>query len=178
MNRVSAPVAPASRTTASRLTASKYSSNIARSWPPSASPNSLDHGLQVHLQTRSITASECISEFTRSQCGETVVVEGSQPVINILPHLAWRPNGHLETERFWLKQHRMWVRRYDTTRPRGSTQLRGSTKSWKELVRSKDGKDWIFLLRGLPNLYSLSLSPFPLFLYLRMYVCMYVYRET
>jgi len=37
-------------------TASKYSSNLARSRPPSPSPNSLEHGLQVYLQTRSITA--------------------------------------------------------------------------------------------------------------------------
>jgi len=35
----------------------------------------------------------------------------------------------------------MRVRSYDTTRPRGFTQLRGSTKWWKERVRSKDGKD-------------------------------------
>jgi len=34
--------------------------------PPSTRPISLDHGLQVHLQTRSTTASKCISEFTRS----------------------------------------------------------------------------------------------------------------
>jgi len=47
-------------------TASKYSSNLAQSRPPSASPNSLNHGLQVHHQTHSITASKCISEFTRS----------------------------------------------------------------------------------------------------------------
>ena len=49
MNRVSAAVAPTSRSTASRSTTSKYSSNLDRSWPPSASANSLDHGLQVHL---------------------------------------------------------------------------------------------------------------------------------
>jgi len=67
MHRVSAPVAPPSRTTASRLTASKYSSNLARSWPPSASPNPLDHGLQLYLQTRSITASNCNSKLARSR---------------------------------------------------------------------------------------------------------------
>jgi len=34
-------------------------------WPsPSTPPISLDHGLQVHLQPRSITISECISKFT------------------------------------------------------------------------------------------------------------------
>jgi len=40
------------------LTASKYLSILARLWPLSASPHSLDHGLQVHLQTRTITASK------------------------------------------------------------------------------------------------------------------------
>jgi len=44
-------------------TASKYS-NLGRSWPPNVSLNSLNHGLQVHLQTLSITTSKCISEFT------------------------------------------------------------------------------------------------------------------
>jgi len=65
--------------TASRSTTSKYSSNLAPSYPAtSVSANSLDHGLgvylwvhsvwvglQLHLQTHSITASKCISEFTR-----------------------------------------------------------------------------------------------------------------
>jgi len=55
------------RLSARRLsTGSKYSSNLAQSRPPSASPHSPNHGLQVHLQTRSITASKCISEFTRA----------------------------------------------------------------------------------------------------------------
>jgi len=56
------------------ITASKFArswppkciSKPARSRPPIVSPNSLDCGLQVHLQTRSITASKCISEVTRS----------------------------------------------------------------------------------------------------------------
>jgi len=38
---------------------------LALSCPPSASLSSLDPGLQVHLQTRSVTASNYISEFTR-----------------------------------------------------------------------------------------------------------------
>jgi hypothetical protein len=56
MNRVSVLVAPPSRSTAS-----KYSSNLDRSWPPSASPNSLDHGLQVCTNI----ASKCISKLAR-----------------------------------------------------------------------------------------------------------------
>jgi len=63
MNRVSAPVAPPSRTTASRLTASTYRSTLAQSWPPSVSPNSINHTCQVYLQTRTIMA----SKFTWSQ---------------------------------------------------------------------------------------------------------------
>jgi len=39
---------------------------VTRSKPPSVFPNLLDHGLQVHLQTHSIKTSNCISEFTRS----------------------------------------------------------------------------------------------------------------
>jgi len=79
MNGVSAAVAPRSKSTAS-----KYSSNLARSEPASASPNSLvtaskcisklarlrpaslhEHYFQVHLQTCSITISECISKLAR-----------------------------------------------------------------------------------------------------------------
>jgi len=55
MNKVSAAVAPPSKSTAS-----KYPSKLARSSPASASPNSRGHSLRVHLQTRSITASKCI----------------------------------------------------------------------------------------------------------------------
>jgi len=44
---------------------SKCISNLAQSRPPSASPNSLHHSLQWHLQTRSITAFKCISRLTR-----------------------------------------------------------------------------------------------------------------
>jgi len=47
--------------------ASKCLSKRARSRPPSASLSSPNVGLQLHLQTRSITASKCISEFTRSR---------------------------------------------------------------------------------------------------------------
>jgi len=48
-------------------TASKYSSKLAQSHPPSVSLNSLNYGLPVHLQTRSITASKCISKLARSR---------------------------------------------------------------------------------------------------------------
>jgi len=46
--------------------ASTCSSKLTRSRPPSASPNSLDHGLQVHLQTHSNMASKCISRLAQS----------------------------------------------------------------------------------------------------------------
>ena len=40
------------------ITASKWISKLAQSWPPSASVSSLDLSLQVHLPTGSITASK------------------------------------------------------------------------------------------------------------------------
>jgi len=53
--------------TASRSTTSKYSSNLALSYPAtSASPNSLDHGLGVYLWVHSILLSNCISKVARS----------------------------------------------------------------------------------------------------------------
>ena len=66
MYRVFAPLVPPSRTAASTLIASKYSSNRTRSQRAHASRNLLDHGLQVHFQTRSITASKYISKLTHS----------------------------------------------------------------------------------------------------------------
>ena len=54
MNRVTDPIAPPSQATASWLTVS----NLPRSWPPRASPDSLDHSLQVYLWTRTIMASK------------------------------------------------------------------------------------------------------------------------
>jgi len=46
-------------------TASKYSANLDPSRPASVSEDSLDHGLQVHLHARSITASDCILRDAR-----------------------------------------------------------------------------------------------------------------
>jgi len=63
MKRVSAPSAPPFDRLPSA--GSKYSSNLARSWPPSSSPNSLNYVLKVHLQTRYITPSKCISKLAR-----------------------------------------------------------------------------------------------------------------
>jgi len=48
------------------ITASKFISKLARSRPPSVSPDSIDHGLQVHLWVHSISASQCISKLARS----------------------------------------------------------------------------------------------------------------
>jgi hypothetical protein len=48
--------------------ASQCFSEFVQSWSPIASPNSLDHCLQLHLHTSSITASQCISDFTQPRC--------------------------------------------------------------------------------------------------------------
>jgi len=50
-------------------------SNLARSRPPSASPNSHNYGHQVHLQTRSITASKYIFKERRRVYGDSGVTK-------------------------------------------------------------------------------------------------------
>jgi len=54
--------------------------------PPSTRPISLDHSLQVHLQTRSVTASECISKLA-----------WSRPPGAFLSSLDHTPQVHLQT---------------------------------------------------------------------------------
>ena len=103
---------PPSRTTTSTWTASKYCSNLAPSRPQSASPNLLDHSLEVYLQTHSITASECISKLTL-WCCKTLELERRHPIINSLAHLAWHLKGIHEKERFWLEERTKRVRGYD-----------------------------------------------------------------
>jgi len=88
-SRLTASRLTASRLTASRLTSSMYSSNLDRSWPPSASPNSPDHGHQVHLQICTIMASKCISEFTRSR------PQSVSPILlhhGLQVHTSWSPS--------------------------------------------------------------------------------------
>ena len=82
-------------------------------------------------------------------------VEGSQPLICFPLHMAWHPNGIRETWRLWLKERRMRVRQYNTTRPRWSTQLCVSKKSCKEWARSKDGRDSVSIsYNSLMSFYS------------------------
>jgi len=65
--------------------------------------------------------------------------------------LHWDCNGwrceNLSSRSFYIKleERRKKVRRYDTTLPWGSTQLHGSTKSQKERVRPKVGKDRVYI---------------------------------
>jgi len=62
MNRASAPVAPSSQSTPS-----KYFSYLDWSWPPSVSPNTLNHGFQVYLCVHWISASKSIPEVVGSR---------------------------------------------------------------------------------------------------------------
>jgi len=65
------PSAPFFWYTTSRSTTSKCISKLVWSWPPSVSPNWLNHSLQVRtnngLQNCYITSSKCILQFTRSR---------------------------------------------------------------------------------------------------------------
>jgi len=58
--------------------ASKCSAKLARSSCWNASPILLDHGLQVQLQTGSITRSECIAILAHTQCGEMTELDGRE----------------------------------------------------------------------------------------------------
>jgi len=78
--------------------ASKCISKLARSWPRSASLSSLDHSLQVHIQTRSITASKCISEFTRSTSPSASQTRSIKYIINERRRL-YRDRGVTEVDR-------------------------------------------------------------------------------
>jgi len=79
-----------------------------------------------------ITASECIPKFTQSRCGETVELEGRQPIINTPLHLAGHPKGIGEKEWFWLKERRKRVRGYEGIPGHDEPhKLCGSMKAWQ-----------------------------------------------
>jgi len=60
-------------------------------------------------------------------------------------HIALPSPGNVSSRSFYvmLEERRNQVRRYDTTQPWGTTQLRKSTKSRKERVRPKVEIDWV-----------------------------------
>ena len=119
--------------------------------------------------------------LNRWRSGETVEVENRGPIINTPPHLSRHPTGIRETEQFWLEESRKIMRGYDTTWRLGSTHLCGSTRSlrrseWDQkmgkiecvircIMRWDTRCDASNLMRGLPNIYFLSLHPSPLPLY-------------
>jgi len=74
-------------------------------------------------------------------CGDTIELEGRGHTINSLPQLSRHPNELHKNERCWVEEHRKCVRRYDTTRPWGSTQVCGSMKCWTEQLGPKVAKD-------------------------------------
>ena len=82
-------------------------------------------------------ASEFSSKLTRSQFAEMVELEGRQPIINTLPHLAKHPKRILEKEPFWLEERRKRVRGYDGIPGHDEPhQLRGSINAWQECMRN------------------------------------------
>ena len=109
--------------------------------PPSASPNSLDPGLQVHLQNCLITAWECISQFNRLHCGETEELKSRQPIINTLPHLVWHQKGIHGKEPFYLEKRKKRVRWYEGIPSHDDPhKLRGCKKLGKSAWNQELGK--------------------------------------
>jgi hypothetical protein len=139
--------------TASRLTASKYASNLARSWPWSASSSSLDRSFQVHLQSGFIIAFNCISNLAQMQ-----------PPSASPNSLNCGPQVHHQTCSITALECILEFTR---------SLFSGTLWSWARL--SVYFVYWdVHLRRGHWNIYCPSLSPSPLFVYLRMYI----YRDT
>jgi len=186
-------------------------SKLTRLRPPSASPNPLNYGLQVRtimaskfiskparsqppsdLQTRSIMASRCISKLARSRCWSASLSSLDHDVVKRWSYKADSPSStfhrtshHLkwffQKVRFWLEERNIGVRRYDTTLAWGSTQLRGSPKSWKERVRSKDGKDRVCISYNAISFYSRVSQIYTSCLWVHLHypcisICMYIER--
>jgi len=66
------------------------------------------------------------------RCGEMTELEGRDATMNTPPHLSRHPDRNGDKEWFWLEERRKRVRIYDTTRPWGSAQLRGTTERASE----------------------------------------------
>jgi len=102
-------------------------------------------GLHIALRSPFLLAL-LVSYFRQTlwRCGQVWPYVG---VGSLGPSLHRDCNGwrcqNLSSRSFYIKleERRKIVRRYDTTRPGWSTQLHGSTKSRKEQVRPKVGKD-------------------------------------
>jgi len=121
-------------------------------------------GLQVvYLKDLAMCMSKCSSDYASARYA----------------HLLRHANRIHEKDQSWFTEHRNWVTRYDTTWRWGYTQLLRSTKSLKQWVRPNVEKDrvclydkmrwkWddVYLLWGQPDIYSPSLCPPPLPLYL------------
>lgn len=97
MHEFSCPVVPPTwatafrvttfRYTASRLatcwlTNSKYCFNLARIWPPTTTPNTLDHSLQLSLQSLLITASKISRSGSSSEYLQTLSIPACRCISN------------------------------------------------------------------------------------------------
>jgi len=138
--------------------ASKCISKLAWSQPPSASPNSLDHGGQVHLQNHSITALKCIAKLARLRPPsshddglqvhlQTCSITASK-CISILARL-WSRSAYLSlldgdriwrNTRPWWTTHIAWI--YERlARVREDPQIAWIYEARQECMRRRAGKD-------------------------------------
>jgi len=89
-------------------TGSIPASKFTQAWPPSASLSSLNPSLQVHIQTRSITACKCISEFTRSTSPSASQTHWSKYIFKEWQRL-YGDTGVTEVDRVtWSIRSRRW----------------------------------------------------------------------
>jgi len=159
------------------ITTSHCNSKLARSRHPTLSPNTLDYGLLLHLQTCSNRASQCISQFTGSRCGELVEQEGRQPINDTPPHLVWHPKVILQKERFCLGERRKRVRGYEGIPGHDEPhKLCGSMKAPQECVKPRAGKDWVCILYN--EMMSIYPGVYQIYTPCRLvHLCMYIYGD-
>jgi len=122
--------------------------------PQNPSLHSLDKGLELHVQTRSIEAFKYISVFTRSLC--VAMVE-----------LSWHLKAIPEQVRFWIVEHRKVVRGYEGVPVRKEPHKLGqSMKVWQQCKGPRLRNDWLCIT------YNETMSIYPRFFQIYTYRCL------
>jgi hypothetical protein len=115
-------------------------------------PNWLGYGLQV----RTISDTQCIPMFNESWHGDTVELEGRQPIINTPLHLASHSNRILEKELWWIEEGRRRVKVHEETSVHdGPHKLRGPMIARHGCVSPRAGKECLCIS------YNVMMSIYP-----------------
>jgi hypothetical protein len=77
----------------------------------------MSSGIYIYISTiiplHQLTGYGPVYGYIQERCGKPMELEGTEPIINTLPHLSQHQKGIREKERFWLEERRKRVRGYD-----------------------------------------------------------------